>query len=102
LPTRRPDDRKARNSGNAAGTKTSSANSTADRAIDILLLFTEERPTWLMAEIAAHFDMPRSTIYRYLASLRSYALIVEDDRADIGSGRRSFRWRRPPAPAHQS
>ena len=48
-----------------------------------------------MAEIAAHFDMPRSTIYRYLVSLRSYALIVEDDKGgyrlgpkiSVGAGR---------------
>jgi DNA-binding IclR family transcriptional regulator len=89
LPTRRPTTGR-RNTGNAAGTKTSAANSTADRAIDILLLFTEERPTWLMAEIAAHFDMPRSTIYRYLASLRSYALIIEDDRGGYRLGPKIF------------
>ena len=89
LPTRRPTTGR-RNAANAASTKTSSANSTADRAIDILLLFTEERPTWLMAEIAAHFDMPRSTIYRYLASLRSYALIIEDDSGGYRLGPKIF------------
>jgi DNA-binding IclR family transcriptional regulator len=89
LPTRRPTTGR-RDAANAAGTKMGSANSTADRAIDILLLFSEERPRWLMAEIAAHFDMPRSTIYRYLTSLRSYALIIEDDRGGYRLGPKIF------------
>jgi DNA-binding IclR family transcriptional regulator len=89
LPTRRPTAGR-RDAANAAGAKTGSANSTADRAIDILLLFSEERPRWLMAEIAAHFDMPRSTIYRYLVSLRSYALIVEDDKGGYRLGPKIF------------
>lgn len=62
----------------AAATKAGAANATADRAIDILLLFTEDRPVWSTVEIAEHFHMPRTTTYRYLASLRSYALIIED------------------------
>lgn len=66
------------------------ANSTADRAIDILLLFTDNQPLWSAAEIAAHFRMPRSTTYRYLNSLRSYALIVEDDRGGYCLGPRIF------------
>ena len=62
-----------------SASKLGAANSTADRAIDILLMFSEEHPILSAAEIAAHFDMPRSTTYRYINSLRSYALIVEDD-----------------------
>jgi AraC-like DNA-binding protein len=58
--------------------KAGAANSTADRAIDILLLFSEDRPVWSVAEISEHFGMPRTTTYRYISSLRSYALIVED------------------------
>lgn len=54
------------------------ANSTADRAIDILLLFTDDKPFWSANEIAAHFGMPKTTVYRYVNSLRSYALIEED------------------------
>ena len=67
-----------------------SANSTADRAIDILLLFTDDRPTWSASEIAAHFAMPRSTTYRYLNSLRAYALIIEDERGGFRLGPRIF------------
>jgi len=66
------------------------ANSTADRAIDILLLFTDDHPVWSAADIAAHFGMPRSTTYRYLNSLRSYALIVEDETVGFRLGPRVF------------
>ncbi len=74
----------------ATTTKTTAggANSTADRAIEILLLFTEQKPVWTAPEISAHFDMPRSTIYRYLGSLRSHALIVQDSRGSYALGPR--------------
>lgn len=64
------------------------ANATADRAIEILLLFTEQAPVWTAPEIAAHFDMPRSTIYRYLGSLRTHALIMQDARGSYTLGPR--------------
>ncbi len=57
----------------------STVNSTADRAIEILLLFTRERPLWAAQEIADHFGMARSTTYRYLGSLRAHRLIIEVD-----------------------
>lgn len=66
------------------------ANSTADRAIDILLLFTEDHPVWSASDIAAHFGMPRSTTYRYLNSLRAYALVVEDEKSGFRLGPRIF------------
>jgi DNA-binding IclR family transcriptional regulator len=66
------------------------ANSTADRAIDILMVFSEDKPVWSTGEIAEHFGMPRSTTYRYLASLRSYALIVEDRHGGYRLGPRIF------------
>jgi DNA-binding IclR family transcriptional regulator len=70
--------------------KASTANATAERAIDILLMFTDERPAWTAAEIAAHLDMPRSTTYRYLNTLRSCALLVEDERGGFRLGPRIF------------
>lgn len=70
--------------------KLGAANSTADRAIDILLVFSEERPVWSAAEIAARFAMPRSTTYRYINSLRSYALIVEDKSGGYHLGPKIF------------
>lgn len=71
--------------GRASGT---GANSTADRAIDILLLFTQDQPVWTTQDISAHFEMPRSTTYRYLTSLRSNALIVQDGRGSFSLGPR--------------
>jgi DNA-binding IclR family transcriptional regulator len=59
-----------------AGT-TSLANSTADRVIDILLLFSDQKPVWTAVELAQKMDMPRSTVYRYLSSLKNSRLIVE-------------------------
>ena len=72
----------------AASKPASLANATADRAIDILLLFTEQAPVWTAQDIALHFDMPRSTTYRYLSSLRSHALIVQDSRGRYTLGPR--------------
>jgi DNA-binding IclR family transcriptional regulator len=55
------------------------ANSTADRAIDVLLLFTEQ-PVLTTQEISDRLKMPRSTVYRYITSLKSYSLLAEDGR----------------------
>lgn len=54
-------------------------NSTADRTIDILLMFDDDHATRSAAEIAARLRMPRSTTYRYLRSLRDCGLIEEND-----------------------
>lgn len=67
-----------------------SVNSTADRALDILLLFTPEKPVWSSVEIAEHFDMPRSTAHRYISSLRVYALLVENAKGGWHLGPRLF------------
>lgn len=56
-----------------------SANSTADRAIEILLAFDSEHPVWTPTALAQHLEMPRSTIYRYFNSLKQYGLIIEDN-----------------------
>ena len=66
------------------------ANSTAERAIDILLLFTDDKPFWTANDIATHFGMPKSTVYRYVNSLRSYALIDEDGQGGFRLGPRIF------------
>lgn len=39
-------------------------NATADRALDILLLFSDERPALSGAEVALHLGVARSTAYR--------------------------------------
>src|SRR3990172_2284296 len=74
----------------APGPRLRAANTTADRAIDTLLLFSDEKPNWSAAEIAARFDMPRSTVYRYLNTLHTYALIVEDADGGFQLGPRIF------------
>lgn len=54
-------------------------NSTADRAIDILLLFNERQPVLTALEIAERLGMSPSTTYRYLSSLRLSGLIEEGE-----------------------
>jgi DNA-binding IclR family transcriptional regulator len=58
-------------------------NSTADRAIDVLLLFDDQGPVLSALDVSERLAMPRSTTYRYLQSLRSYGL-VEDDSSSGG------------------
>lgn len=58
-------------------------NSTADRTIDVLLLFNERQPVLSASEVSRQLGMPRSTTYRYLQTLRSYGFI-EDDEAHGG------------------
>ncbi|MFT4231349.1 MAG: IclR family transcriptional regulator [Leucobacter sp.] len=55
-------------------------NSTAERAIDILLLFTDEKLVWTATEIAETLGVARSTSYRYLQSLVSAGLLEEASR----------------------
>lgn len=57
----------------------SDRNATADRAIDVLLLFDEDRPVLSANAVASELKMSRSTTYRYLQSLRTYGLLEEDD-----------------------
>ncbi len=67
-----------------------SANSTADRAIEILLMFSDDRPTISAAEVAQSFEMSRSTTYRYLSSLRARGLIVDAGESTFRLGPRIF------------
>jgi DNA-binding IclR family transcriptional regulator len=59
-----------------------SANSTADKAIEILLMFDDQHSVISAAEVGERFKMSRSTTYRYLSSLRGQGLLIE-----AGSGR---------------
>jgi DNA-binding IclR family transcriptional regulator len=52
-------------------------NSTADRTLEILRLFSETRLSLSAAEVAAELGVARSTAYRYLQSLMSSGLIEE-------------------------
>ena len=55
-------------------------NSTAERAIDILLLFNDAKLIWTANEIAEALGVARSTSYRYLQSLVAAGLLEEADR----------------------
>ncbi|MEU4317751.1 IclR family transcriptional regulator [Nocardia fluminea] len=52
-------------------------NSTADRALDILLLFSADKPVWTGSEVATELGVARSTGYRYLQSLTTGGFIEE-------------------------
>ncbi|MBV2353896.1 IclR family transcriptional regulator [Streptomyces sp. J2-1] len=52
-------------------------NSTADRALDILGMFTEERPVLTGIEVAAALGAAKSTAYRYLQSLVTNRFLEE-------------------------
>ncbi|MEU4595862.1 IclR family transcriptional regulator [Nocardia sp. NPDC023988] len=62
---------------NAAPSTYRERNSTADRALDILLLFSAEKPVWTGTEVAAGLGVARSTGYRYLQSLSGNGFIEE-------------------------
>ena len=67
-----------------------SANSTADRAIEILLMFDDENQSVSASAISQKFGMPRSTTYRYLSSLRSRGLIIDAGESSYRLGPRIF------------
>lgn len=53
-------------------------NAVADRALDILLTFTEDRPVITASDLQEAVGLSRSTVYRYIASLRAKGLLTED------------------------
>lgn len=53
-------------------------NSTADRALTILSLFSESKSAVAAAEVAEHLGVTRSTAYRYLQTLVGSAFLQED------------------------
>ncbi|ATL68245.1 IclR family transcriptional regulator [Nocardia terpenica] len=59
-------------------------NATADRALDILLMFDDQRLVLSAVEVAAQLSVGRSTAYRYLQSLTQTGFVEEAD----GSGYR--------------
>ncbi|GAA3799770.1 DNA-binding transcriptional repressor XynR [Amycolatopsis tucumanensis] len=52
-------------------------NSTADRALDILMMFTDEERVLSGAAVAARLEVARSTAYRYLQSLVASRFLEE-------------------------
>lgn len=74
----------------ARGAVPSSRNATADRTIDVLLLFDDEHPVLSAADVSQRLGMPRSTTYRYLQTLRSYGLVEEGAQGGFHLGPRIF------------
>jgi DNA-binding IclR family transcriptional regulator len=60
----------------------SARNTTADKTMDILLLYSEDRPVLSAADVARELGTSRSATYRYLQSLRTYGFVD-----DAGHGR---------------
>ena len=65
-------------------------NSTSDRTLDILGLFTDERPRLTASELAARLGTARSTAYRYLQTLTASGLVEEDGGGGFRLGLRVF------------
>lgn len=65
-------------------------NSTADKALDILGLFTPERLTVSAAEVAKELSVARSTAYRYLLTLGSAGYLEENPSGGFRLGLKVF------------
>jgi DNA-binding IclR family transcriptional regulator len=52
--------------------------STLEKGLKILMLFNEERPVLDIATISAELGLPRSTAYRYVATLEAHGLLEKD------------------------
>ena len=52
-------------------------NSTAERALEILMMFGEQRPSVTASEVAGYLDVARSTAYRYIQSLTNAGFLEE-------------------------
>jgi DNA-binding IclR family transcriptional regulator len=65
-------------------------NSTSDRTLDILTMFTDERPRLTASELAAELGTARSTAYRYLQALTSAGFVEEDPGGGFRLGLRIF------------
>ena len=65
-------------------------NSTSDRTLDILSLFTDERPRLTASELAVSLGTARSTAYRYLQTLTASGLVEDDGGGGFRLGMRIF------------
>lgn len=65
-------------------------NSTSDRTLDILTMFTDERRRLTANELAAELGTARSTAYRYLQALTSAGFVEEDPGGGFRLGMRIF------------
>jgi IclR family KDG regulon transcriptional repressor len=51
-----------------------------ERALDVLLCFSQEEPVLSLTQIAEQLSMPKSTIHRYLATLEATRFVRRDER----------------------
>lgn len=65
-------------------------NSTADKALDILGLFTPDRLTLSAVEVATELSVARSTAYRYLLTLSSAGYVEENPSGGFRLGLKVF------------
>lgn len=65
-------------------------NSTSDRTLDVLAMFTDENPRLTAGELAARLGTARSTAYRYLQALTAAGFIEEDPNGGFRLGMRIF------------
>ncbi|MFC4911807.1 IclR family transcriptional regulator [Actinomadura gamaensis] len=65
-------------------------NSTADRALDILMMFADDRTVIGAQEVADHLGVARSTAYRYLQSLVGSGFVEEQRPSGFRLGPRVF------------
>jgi len=63
---------------NDLDTRTDGRNAIADRAIEILLSFSDDKPVLSAEQLREANGMSRSAIYRYLTSLRANGFIAEE------------------------
>lgn len=61
-------------------------NSTADRALNILEMFSDDHLALSAAEVAEHLGVARSTAYRYLQTLVQSNFLMEDGHAGFRLG----------------
>jgi len=50
-----------------------------ERALDVLLSFSQDEPVLSLTQIAERLDMPKSTIHRYLATLEASRFVRRDE-----------------------
>jgi IclR family acetate operon transcriptional repressor len=79
-----------REAGKSRTTAYREKNSTADRALDILSLFSPARLRLAGADVAAELGVARSTAYRYLVTLTSAGYLEEDPHGGFRLGLKVF------------
>ncbi|MFF2409437.1 IclR family transcriptional regulator [Streptomyces sp. NPDC058092] len=63
-----------------AGNRVPGVLQTVDRALLVLLTFTEQRPEWGVSELARHHGWDKAVVQRLLTTLTARAFLVCDDR----------------------